>query len=118
MCASYTRTASTLWYNGSMIKLMMTWNIRDEQGQEYLEFVTREFVPLLMRYGAISDAWLGVAGASPEMIMGIVSDDELELRSLITTDEWHTLHQRLQDYVNDFRAWFTTTIQKPGGFQM
>jgi hypothetical protein len=101
-----------------MIKLLMSWNINENKEQEHLEFVTSVFVPLLMKHGAISDAWLSLAGSSPEMIMGIVGEDELELRAFIETEEWHTIHQQLERHISDFRAWFTPKIQNPGGFQM
>ncbi len=101
-----------------MIKLLMSWDIKEDKDQEHLEFVTSEFVPLLMKHGAISDAWLGIAGKAPEMILGIVSDDDLELRSFIETEEWRTIRGRLDRHVENFRAWFTSKIQNPGGFQM
>lgn len=96
----------------------MSWNIREDKDQEHLEFVTNEFVPVLVKHGAISDAWLAIAGGSPEMIVGIVSEDELELRAFIETDEWHSIRARLDGFVQNFRAWFTPKIQNPGGFQM
>ncbi len=96
----------------------MSWDIRTNTEREHLEFITSEFVPMLMRHGSISDAWLSLAGESPEMIMGIISDDDLELRALPQTDEWQQTCARLAEYSDNFRTWFTTKIQNPGGFQM
>ena len=96
----------------------MSWNIRDNKEQEHLEFITSEFVPMLMRHGAISDAWLNIAGSNPEMIMGIVSEDDIELRALTQSAEWQAIQARLNAYVEHFRVWYTTKIQHPGGFQM
>ncbi len=102
----------------AMIKLLMSWDIKENKDQEHLEFVTSEFVPLLMKHGAISDAWLAIVGTSPEMIMGLVSDEELELRSLVGSAEWREVLAKLSVHVNNFRLWFTNKVQNPGGFQM
>lgn len=102
----------------NMIKLLMSWDIQDNKDQEHLEFVTSEFVPVLMKHGAISDAWLALAGGAPEVIMGIVSDEELELRTFIQSDEWREIREKLGVHVSNFRSWFTHKIQNPGGFQM
>ncbi len=104
-----------------MIKLLMTWNINDREDQTHLEFVTGTFVPALVRHGAISDAWLSMARDekhSPEMILGVVSDDELELRSFVESSEWLDLSRELAQHTTKFRYWFTPKIQNPGGFQM
>lgn len=101
-----------------MIKLLMSWDIKDDKDQQHLEFVTSEFVPMLMKHGAISDAWLAIVGTSPKMIMGLVSDEELELRTFVGSAEWREILAKLSIHVNNFRSWFTNKVQNPGGFQM
>lgn len=101
-----------------MVKLLISWDIRDDKDQEYLEFVTSEFVPLLMKHGAISDAWLGVAGSAPQMIMGVIAEDGLELRTLLQSEEWRSARAGLGRFVENIRAWFPAKVQDPGGFQM
>ncbi|ABX07426.1 hypothetical protein Haur_4795 [Herpetosiphon aurantiacus DSM 785] len=103
-----------------MIKLLMSWNIAEGREQAHLEYVTSEFVPALMKHGAISDAWLSLGGTpeAPEMILGITSDEEIELRSFMQSNEWQELSAKLSRHVADFRYWFTNKIQNPGGFQM
>ena len=101
-----------------MLKLLMSWDIRENHEQAHLEFITSELVPMLMKHGKISDVWLSMAGNSPEMIVGIISDDDVELRMLPKTDEWQSIHEKLEPLIDNFRLWLTSKIQNPGGFQM
>lgn len=100
-----------------MLKLLMSWDVRETHEQQHLEFLTSDFIPMLMKYGRLSDAWLSMAGDSPEMILGIISED-VEIRSFLGSAEWEQHTQQLTPFIENFRAWLTATIQQPGGFQM
>ena len=52
-------------------KLIMTWDINPEHEQEYFEFVVREFLPQVQKFGfQLSDAWVTVYGERPQIMVG------------------------------------------------
>ena len=50
-----------------MVKLLMTWDIRQGKETNYLEFFTREFAPALVKMGVQpTGAWYTVVGNGPQ----------------------------------------------------
>ncbi|GIV96461.1 MAG: hypothetical protein KatS3mg057_1118 [Herpetosiphonaceae bacterium] len=104
-------------YNKRMVKLLMTWDIQSGKEQEYLDFITSEFSSMLMRQGlVISDAWLSQAGEGPQVTIGALAEDPLELRLFLEGEDWRQLRDKLSAYVTNFRA--RVTNPQPGGFQI
>jgi hypothetical protein len=59
-----------------MIKLIMTWNIREGRETEYLEFLTQDFTRLIGEMGVQPlDAWYSAWGQGPQVIAGGVTKD-------------------------------------------
>ena len=99
-----------------VVKLLMSWDIRDGQEQEYFEFVVREFVPGIQKLGIRpTEAWYTQYGEGPQILAGAVSDDLSSMRSALATDEWTTLLDRLLLYVTNYDQ---KVIRATGGFQL
>ena len=98
------------------VKLLMTWDIKPEHEQEYFEFVIREFIPGVQRLGAdLSDAWATVYGNGPQITVGAVLPSLNRARQLLSSPEWETLNNHLQDFVQNFQQ---KIIESRPGFQI
>lgn len=87
-----------------MIKLLMTWNIRTGKEQEYLDFVTQEFAPRMIRLGLQpTEAWYTIYGNAPQVLTGAVTEDRTALDQILNSDEWKALIERLSTLVLDLR---------------
>jgi len=87
------------------VKLIMKWDIKPDKNQEYFEFVVREWVPTVTRLGIeTTGAWLTVY--SREDIPGIMAEgvtkDLPEMKRILSSPEWLSLHERLMDFVENY----------------
>jgi hypothetical protein len=99
-----------------MVKLLMTWNIRNGLEDEYFEFVMQEFAPGLLELGIQpTDAWYTAYGDHPQILTGGVSDDLRSLRQALGSPKWRELKLELLTYVTDYSQ---KTIRASGGFQL
>jgi hypothetical protein len=97
------------------IKLLMTWDIAPSQEQEYFEFVVREFMPGVQRLGfELSDAWATVYGEQPQILVGAILPSLQKAESVMDSEEWGTLQNKLQDYVTNYEQ---KVVRVRGGFQ-
>ena len=99
-----------------MVKLLMTWDIREGKESSYMDFVVHELGPGLNRLGlTITDAWYTVAGEGPQVILGGVAEDGQALDRVLEHPDWKDLHGKLLTYVVNYRQKVTTP---QGLFQM
>ncbi len=87
-----------------MVKLLMSWNIREGKEQAYFEFIVREFAPGLMRLGIQpTEAWYTMYGKGPQMLTGGVAEDLDTMSKILQSDEWKQLREKLMRYVTDYK---------------
>lgn len=87
-----------------MIKLVMSWNIKDDAESAYFEFVVQEFVPGIMRMGIRpTEAWYTVYGEGPQIITTGLVADRNTLTAAMQSREWADLRARLETFVTDFK---------------
>jgi len=99
-----------------MVKLLMTWNIRNGLEDEYFEFVMQEFAPGLLELGIQpTDAWYTAYGNRPQILTGAVAKDLGSLREALDSHKWRELKLELLTYVTDYSE---KTIRASGGFQL
>jgi len=99
-----------------MVKLIMTWNIRQGKENEYVEFLTHDFIRLVMGMGFHPlDAWYSVWGHGPQVIAGGVAKDLKTMEEALASDQWKTLQTRLQEYVVDMEY---KVVEATRGFQL
>jgi hypothetical protein len=99
-----------------MIKLIMTWNIREGKESEYLEFLNREFVKAIIAAGIQpTDAWYAVWGKGPQVLAGGVTEDLEAMEKALKSDEWKSFREKILEFVVDFRC---KAVESAGGFQL
>jgi len=83
-----------------MVKLLMTWDIRNGKESEYFEFIAQEFAPRLVRLGMQpTEAWYTVYGTAPQILAGAVVEDRATLDTIMSGTEWKAIIERLETYV-------------------
>lgn len=99
-----------------MIKLLLSWDIKPGRDQEYFEFMVREFAPSLTRMGLTpTEAWFAVYGDCPQILMEGVTDDLTTMRTILSSDEWAALHNKLLNYVDNYQQ---KIVRASAGFQI
>jgi hypothetical protein len=99
-----------------MIKLIMTWNVREGKENEYLEFLTRDFAKALLEMGLQpTDAWYAVWGQGPQALAGGVTDDLEAMEKALASDAWRSLQEKLAGIAVDFEH---KVVKATGGFQL
>ena len=99
-----------------MFKLLMSWNIRSGQEEAYFEFIVQEFGPGLMELGIRpTDAWYTQYGDRPQILTGGIAENLENLQVALASDEWHSLKQKLFNYVVDYSQ---KIVYASGGFQV
>ena len=93
----------------------MTWDINQENEQEYFEFVVREFLPEVQKLGfKLSDAWVTVYGDQPQILVGAILPTFQKVIKIINSEEWTLLVNNLLDFVSDYQE---KIVPASGGFQ-
>ena len=85
------------------VKVLMTWDISQENEQQYFEFAISEFVPGVQRLGFHPlDAWATLYGDYPQIQVGMMAPDAESAQQALVSDEWVTLREKLFEYVDNF----------------
>ena len=98
------------------VKLLLTYEVKQEKLQEYYQFVMGSYLPALQSLGfQMSEAWHTAYGEAPSRLIGFVGSDESAMYTLIESEMWESLNDQLEDFVIDFDYKF---IPYRGGFQI
>jgi hypothetical protein len=99
-----------------MIKLIMTWNIREGRETEYLEFLTQDFTRLIGEMGVQPlDAWYSAWGQGPQVIAGGVTKDLETMEKALETETWKKIQEKIAGFAVDFKC---KVVEATGGFQL
>ncbi|MGQ9683138.1 MAG: hypothetical protein ACUVX9_11410 [Anaerolineae bacterium] len=99
-----------------MVKLLMTWNIRPGKEQEYIEFLTQEFAPTILRLGIQpTDAWLTIYGEGPQVHAGGMANDLETMERVLAGKDWKKLEAKLLSLVDDYKR---KIVVASNGFQI
>jgi hypothetical protein len=84
-------------------KLIMRWDIRPEKESEYFEFLVHEFIPVMNKLG-IADilVWYTAYGDCEQKLAEGTTESVDQMRSILRSEEWIVLSDKLQNYVVDF----------------
>ena len=84
-------------------KLLLTYNIRPEHQEEYLNFMVNVFVPSLQRMG-LSNAgvWHTAYGDYPARLIVFVAEDKDTMEQALAGKTWKDLEAKLERYVADY----------------
>jgi hypothetical protein len=87
-----------------MVKLLMSWDIKDGQDAAYFEFMVREWVPGITRLGLQpTEAWFTLYGNCPQVLTGGIAEDIESMQQIVNSADWENLHNRLSDYVSGYQ---------------
>ena len=97
------------------LKLLLSYDVRTENQQEYYKFVMGRYLPALQSLGfQMSEAWHTAYGDAPNRLIGLVCSDEDGIHTLLSSEEWDSLNEQLEEYVTDLEYKF---VPYRGGFQ-
>ena len=85
------------------LKLLLSYEVRAENLQEYYQFVMGRYIPTMQAMGMqMSEAWHTAYGDAPNRLIGFVCQDELTMATLLENTTWQDLNEQLEKYVIDF----------------
>ncbi len=97
------------------VKVIITWNIKTNNEEEYFKFVMHDFMPKVNAAGLeVTDAWATVYGDAPQILVGAIMPSFEEARKLLESEEWLALASQLMEYVDDFKV---KIVNPKGAFQ-
>ena len=86
------------------VKLLMSYDILNDDEQAYYQYVLGEFLPKVQALGLImTDAWHTAYGNYPARLISFVARDRAALNSILHLDEWKQLEERLQSFVAEYQ---------------
>jgi len=87
----------------TMIKLLMSWDIKPGHEHAYFEFAVQELAPSMTKIGLhLTDAWYTVYGQGPQILVGGVTEDLESMQGILEGDEWQELREKLMKYVTNY----------------
>ena len=85
------------------VKVLMTWDIAQENEQAYFEFVISEFIPGVQRLGFQPlDAWATLYGDYPQIQVGMMATDSSSAQDALNSAVWGRLQEKLFQYIENF----------------
>ena len=102
--------------NEKLYKLILTYDIRPNSGQEYYQFVLGKYVPAVQQMGLeMLEAWTASFGNVPNRTLAFVSRDHETMMDLLHDEEWSDLNDELLEFVTDFDY---KVVNYRAGFQL
>ena len=99
-----------------MIKILMQWDIKSGRESAYLDFVSQELTPALMKLGVEpTEVWYTYWGEGPQILTGLAAENMEAARKMLKDPEWTRLYQRLLEYVINFEY---KLVPASGRFQL
>ncbi len=102
---------------GKPVKLILTWDIRPGWEESYLQFMTQEFTPAMLKAGLqTTDAWYTIYRRNrPEVMMGFLAADLETMKRFLASEMWRKLKEKLLGYVEGYQQ---KVVPYKGGFQL
>jgi hypothetical protein len=100
------------------IKLLMNWDIKPGQDQDYFEFIVREWVPSITKLGVQPImAWYTIysRGEVPQIMAECIAEDLPTIRRILDSEEWQDIHEKLLEFVTNYSQ---KVVRASGYWQM
>ena len=98
------------------VKLLLEYDVNQENLQEYYQFIMGQYVPALQSMGLqMSEAWHTAYGEAPNRLVGFVCDNRQTMDRLLDSDLWNDLNTELEKFVSDLHY---KVVPFRGGFQI
>jgi hypothetical protein len=85
------------------VKLLISYDILDEDQQTYYQYVLGEFLPAVQTMGLVlTDAWHTAYGDYPARLLSFVARDRATLDAILAREDWQQLENKLQVFVREY----------------
>ncbi len=99
-----------------MVKLIVTWNIRDGKESEFLDFVNNEFTRLFLAMNVQpTEAWYAIWGEGPQAMICGVARDQAAMEAALAGSEWEETSAKIAQFAQDVKM---RVVEKSDGFQL
>lgn len=87
------------------VKLLVSFDIFEENSQSYYQFVIGEFLPKAQSIGLVlTDALHTAFGDYPDRLLCFVARDRPTLDAILKREEWQQIEDRLKGFVSEYQA--------------
>ena len=91
-----------------MLKVKITYDMREGHEQEAQEYLVNKLAPGLAKLGVrVSDVWYTVWGSSPQITSGGEVEDLDKVRTIFASAEWGKLAEGMQELTTNFKVRIT-----------
>lgn len=88
----------------SRVKLLISYDILDEDQQAYYQYVLGEFLPRAQTLGLVlTEAWHTAFGDYPMRLLSFVARDRATLDAILARDEWQQLEEKLKTFITGYQ---------------
>jgi len=99
-----------------VVKLIITWNVRDGKEAEFLEFINNEFTRLFLAMNVQpTEAWYAIWGRGPQAMICGVARDVKAMDQAMATSEWQEIRSKIESFADDLNV---KVVDKVEGFQL
>jgi len=96
-------------------KMIMSYDVLPHNHDTYYQFVLGELVPAMQEMGIyMTEVWHTAYGNYPIRMTGFVSEDYESIQSMLGSERWHDLEDRLLSYVRNYSC---KVVEYRQGFQ-
>lgn len=82
------------------VKLLITYDILEENQQAYYQYVLSEFIPQAQAMGLVlTEAWHTAYGDYPARLLNFVVRDRATLHAILARDDWQRLEEKLKSFI-------------------
>jgi len=100
----------------TVVKLIMTLDVRDGKESEFLEFVNNEFARSLAAMTIQpTEAWYAIWGEGPQAMLCGIAEDLSVMESAFASDEWRKIKEKVAGFAESFSY---KVVDKTDGFQI
>lgn len=98
------------------VKLLLAWDIKDNQDTDYYEFVINKLIPEMRKMGlADLEFWYTAYGDARQIQASTTASNSDLMERIIRSDEWDDLRAELEEYVEDI---VQKVVKSTRGFQI
>ena len=99
-----------------MVKLIITWSIRDGKESEFLEFINNDFTRLFLAMNVQpTEAWYAIWGQGPQAMVCGVAKSQAAMEGSLTGNEWVDIRAKIAQFADEIRY---RVVEKSDGFQL
>lgn len=85
------------------VKLLLSYDVPDDDSQPYYQFMVGEFMPAAQAIGLfMTEALHTMYGDYPNRLISFVARDYGTLKKILASPEWQQLEERLKQYADEY----------------